>query len=354
MHLKNNPDFKKRYEDNELLQLSLNSISIQNPYEIIAGLVFALDYGEDYPHLLFIYSQLCLLCQLKLPWRPFVAKEIEDLIPEDNSICFDDIRDTTDNIVKNENLKETNFNYAQLMYQTSGSLLPRNILNNDFVTKLTEVTNIETDYKDNIIYTLLWMSQVKSEHLNNKFEFDKKEIENTVNSIDDKNYKNQIKQLKKELNEKVSEGYRSATLYSEKCDEYNALKDQYEKDMQELAELRNMMFAMQYQPSEEKTEEDLQLPYKTKKNVVIFGGHETWISSIKENLDGNIKFYPSKVSLNKQMISNADIIFIQTSFISHTTYYGVVDMAKRNNIPFKCISGQSVKKALKIIIENDI
>lgn len=74
---------------------------------------------------------------------------------------------------------------------------------------------------------------------------------------------------------------------------------------------------------------DRVFPYVPDVNIIIFGGHSSWLKRMKK-LVPKASFYDK---MNKEAFKHADIVCIQNSNISHTKYYHIVDKAKINNIP---------------------
>lgn len=81
-------------------------------------------------------------------------------------------------------------------------------------------------------------------------------------------------------------------------------------------------------------------PYKTTKNVLIFGGHNSWLTKMKYYVP-NANY--SEI-INNKAISNADIICIQNNCISHSDYYNIMTKAKNNNTEVMYFNFASAKK----------
>ena len=96
----------------------------------------------------------------------------------------------------------------------------------------------------------------------------------------------------------------------------------------ELIDLREMMFRIHNKDtadsSDTQKECGIKLPYETKKRVVIFGGHETFLKQMKQYLPAAKFVDIDNVSFNPDIVRNADVIWIQNNCISHSQIWNVV------------------------------
>ena len=151
------------------------------------------------------------------------------------------------------------------------------------------------------------------------------------------NLNNQIDLLKQELLKEerdatkpllgeisVLKGY-IATLESK-------LQEETEK-IAELARLREFVFDMQ-QGNDIQLEEIPLDSYIEGKKIYIFGGHINWRNRLKQKypklevLDGH------NVSFDEQKLLGADMVLMNTSNMSHALYYKIIDVLRKNNVPF--------------------
>lgn len=88
---------------------------------------------------------------------------------------------------------------------------------------------------------------------------------------------------------------------------------------------------------------------KITKKIYIFGGHATWIKSLKEQLV-NAKFYKNNDLHSLDVIRNADEIWIQPNAISHSFYTKIMDTARTSGVPVRYFSYAGAKKCLKQIV----
>jgi len=101
----------------------------------------------------------------------------------------------------------------------------------------------------------------------------------------------------------------------------------------ELARLREFVFDMQ-QGNDIQLEEIPLDSYIVGKKIYIFGGHINWRNRLKQKypklevLDGH------NVSFDEQKLLGADMVLMNTSNMSHALYYKIIDVLRKNNIPF--------------------
>ena len=101
----------------------------------------------------------------------------------------------------------------------------------------------------------------------------------------------------------------------------------------ELARLREFVFDMQ-QGNDIQLEEIPLDSYIEGKKIYIFGGHINWRNKLKQKypklevLDGH------NVSFDEQKLLGADMVLMNTSNMSHALYYKIIDVLRKNNIPF--------------------
>lgn len=110
------------------------------------------------------------------------------------------------------------------------------------------------------------------------------------------------------------------------------LQEETEKNA-ELARLREFVFDMQ-QGGDIQLEDVSLDSYIDGKKIYIFGGHINWRNKLKQKypklevLDGH------NVSFDEQKLLGADMVLMNTSNMSHALYYKIIDVLRKNNIPF--------------------
>ena len=108
------------------------------------------------------------------------------------------------------------------------------------------------------------------------------------------------------------------------------LREENNRLRRELADLRELVFLERAEEllalSEEKT---TQFPVMTSGKIVSFGGHPSWIREMKKMLP-NVVFYSADVIPSKDVLRNADQVWVQTQYISHAAFYRIVSALGSN------------------------
>lgn len=338
-------------------------VHIQDPYALIAGYVLASDRQEDFLELYAIWGGVLNYCLNVLPWnldnvdRKFfkeVCKEndcnVRAVIPE--NVC-----DYVYCPLPNENDDNlSTLNLAQIMYMNSGIIMPRFITSGTIAEDF--IDNFDFGAYDSEQLAKLFIKILESTHCQELYYQEK-----TTNEIDEKLSKTYDKKLdeykkettnslSKEISELKKQNYEVSKSLKKLTKENEELNKKYDSDMEELKQLREIMFNSQKEEAKDE-EVNVKLPYKLKKNIVMFGGHDKFINRVKENVEGNIKFFQNKADFKKTTFGNVDLFVIQIKYIGHPLYYGAIEYAKTHNIPFICLNSASLSGFIKVLQEND-
>ena len=117
--------------------------------------------------------------------------------------------------------------------------------------------------------------------------------------------------------------------------------EKLEAAVSELAELRSMIRKAEITGEEFKT--TVSFPYSSIKRAVVFGGHESWSKSIR-NLLNNVRFVDASAIPNTSLIMNADVVWIQTNSISHSSFYKIIDVIRKHDIELRYFKYSSAEK----------
>lgn len=127
-------------------------------------------------------------------------------------------------------------------------------------------------------------------------------------------------------------------------DKVAALEEEilYYKEQQIYAErLENLVQDVNAEVSYEEMLEALQ-----NCNIVVVGGHENWVSRMKNALP-LARFGSRKLGDIPQLSSSVDAVFFKFDQSSHVAYFKVKSMCKTCGVPFYYISGTSHKDCVK-------
>lgn len=123
-----------------------------------------------------------------------------------------------------------------------------------------------------------------------------------------------------------------------------------EKNVQELADLREIVFNRQFE-QEEAEDTKITFPCHTKLRAAVFGGHDSWLREIKFKLP-DVRFYGATLS-SPEIIRKADVVWIQTNAIAHKSFYGIIDLCRRYNKKVRYFKYASATKCAEQVVEEE-
>ena len=101
----------------------------------------------------------------------------------------------------------------------------------------------------------------------------------------------------------------------------------------ELNKLREFVFELQSVGDIPEEPMPIASLIKSKK-IYIFGGHINWRNKIKQKYPSLEVLDGHNTSFDEKLLFGADIVLMNTSNMSHALYYKIIDVLRRNNIPF--------------------
>lgn len=112
----------------------------------------------------------------------------------------------------------------------------------------------------------------------------------------------------------------------------------------ELNRLREFVFSIKSEYIPESDETDLKGLIKDKK-IVIIGGHILWRNKLKDKYPSIITMDGHNATSDFSSLSNADLVLLNTSNMSHTVYYKVIEILRGGTTKFDYI-GRSTNQEL--------
>jgi len=142
-------------------------------------------------------------------------------------------------------------------------------------------------------------------------------------------YINQVQELKKKIKDLEIE------LAEEK------------KKENELFALRELLFSLEHEEEDFKSEEE-SINIDNIKGVIV-GGHEKWQQRMKALLP-NFTFYKTDTeNIDPNAFNNIDIIFFYTKYLSHSLYYRIINIARAKSINLGYINTTNEDRAISSI-----
>ena len=346
----------------------LNSFSIDNPYETCFGYFSLLDSGNNIVWLIEITSTILCFARNQLPWMvpptDYTTREFET----DNTV--DRLPDCTETIKSFYSLDYTTYyqhynanerrvdpeslervNMAQLIFDGCNTIPPRYL--NALSNKLDKGYAKSGVNKKTVKAVRAIMET--SAAFTNKIElpYVEENLEEPEIPAEDKNLKscisekdNQISELRKTINRLRKE------VSTERADA-ERVRNEAEAEHKELIELRELIYKLRNENEiEQQDENEIELPYTATHNVVIYGGHATWLKAIRGLLH-NVKIIEPQVNPNVDLIRNADVVWMQTNAMPHSFYNKILDVTRQRKITVKYFAYASAEKCAKQLAEYD-
>ena len=267
---------------------------------------------------------------------------------------------------------------AQLVYEETGCVLPRNMEKYAGIVK--ELRGKGARAKDlPVLLSLITLSgYIQRQHKALNFDHDpwmEKLLSGEESAQDDEQNKTTAEKewTKEELLDQVNALQGQAEQYQEQNKRLrsavhdleqktrrtektlNDTKAAAEMERRELADLRELIFNRK-NGTEEETEEEIQdasFPYEVQQDTLIFGGHQTWLRAIRQMLKGNVRFIDKDLNFDVSIVRHAERIWIQTNALSHTQYYRIMDTARAFHKPVRYFAYASAVKCARQLADSE-
>lgn len=398
-------DFDSKTMCNPDLYYDFEHFCVANPFEICFGYFCMLETGNDLPWLIEIASSILGFAIKQLPWTRYISTDIENAITkrnqqqdyddEDMNVSLDnfidglirDYRRNSDVIIRqtlNSDSKRTdcheqetrmyatkytdacewycnhlekpddvryrNLNFAQILFNMTGMTFPRNFNYDTNIRKGLLESDVKRKNVDLLSFILTTCNQFPSKITLPVI------IHTDIDSeIDDVNV------LKRELSDKTDEISRLKKAVHEAehknrklTESMDKLTEEAENEHQELMMLRELIFRTQNTENDTTDNNlDIRFPYEPNQNIVIFGGHATWLKAI-EPLLTNVRIIDPYTNPDANIIRNADIVWLQPNAMPHSYYGKIINITRQRKIPVQYFAYASAEKCARQLAEHDI
>ena len=322
---------------------------VGDPFEMCFAFLCLLDRDDDIAWLYsFTLAVMDAACG-QLPWAKGDYDEEEDTIWHPQDFFEMLLNDDSDEVDYSEDrhldddwfgLKYTmngvdeeaneRASIAQIVYQLTGAIIPRNTYRYDSLRKQLRRGGLPNTKIDRAISAMMVLGEVQRRSRNwlfDGFSFDDLvERQAADDAVQDESASSDmadtIEKLKAEnaALKKENDRLRQATHAAhrevkESQQSIEKLEREAEEHTQELADLRELVFNQQngeYEKSEKSENSEIEFPYETKRRIVVFGGHDSWLREIRQKLP-KVRFVDRGASPNADLIRNADVIWIQAN-----------------------------------------
>ena len=355
---KNYPILPKKTQELFMSEEALSGIKtfhIDNPYRLCFALLYLADRGDDLIWMYYFGTVLAKITALALPWSveydeldsiSQAEQKKDDPAPEPPLDLYSVMYESSE---EDEYFRET-LNPAQMMYEHTGVVLPRNIGRFDWLEQSLKQYDVPQEDRRVMRMCMTLMYAITHRYTGNYFETESQESaepETETPSVPD--YEKQIAAIRKEnksLNEQLWRSRRDHAAVSEKLEELIRTSKQ---EHEELSRLREVVFAAQ-NPEEDVPDHRIELPFEVSERVVVCGGHDSFIRQFSQMITGNVRIL-SNVRINEDLIKNAKMVWIQTNAISHSDYYKITDLCRKNDVPMYYFLNASARKCAEQIVE---
>ena len=255
-----------------------------------------------------------------------------------------------ENVRENEPEYRECRNLAQIVYELTGSVMPRNLTR--YESALTELDYYGINGKKSLhplLYCMTMLGELR--HRTHVYQLPE-ETEDIPENISVEELQEKLRALQAENKQLRQAAYEAGRETKELRKKLTASEHAAQADRQELADLRSLVFNRQKDTAEEPTGK-VEFPYTAKSRIVVFGGHDSWAKEIKPRLP-NVRFIDRTMLPNAQLIRQADTIWIQTNALSHAFFYKIITEARKYEIPVRYFSFASAEKCAEQLALGDM
>ena len=317
------------------------SFRIENPYRLAFALLYLADQGDDLIWMYYFGTSLAKMTADTLPWRYHAESDpIEDLVDEYGDASgtpLPDIYAMKYGDTNEDEVYQDRKNMAQLIFELTNTVMPRDYDASSWAEKYWEEFGVDEVDAKLMRFGIGIMDALRFKDIDRyrkPEDITEEGQETPAGNTEDP--ENKIRALETRIRTLTNENKMLKEASWNTQNQNAKLSEKLEKaysdahhDREELARLRETLFLSQ-NPQSEVPDPAIRLPYKTEQRIVICGGHDSFLKQFQQLITGNVR-YLNNVRVNEELIRNADAIWIQTNAISHSEYYKVVDLCRKND-----------------------
>lgn len=346
---------------------------VMDPYAVCFAFYYMMDNGDNLPWLYYPSCVLLSYAAAQLPWCGGAVKQCLDATGQSASYIdanTSKLHLMEDNLTSDSSVVPICWNTMSLVQQegadaktpvrmtpaaavytyTDGVLVPRNTASVDPVE--TALTDLGVTSPEGRAVYAAYISLLSN--LKDRIDFpnDTKDECDALRAKCD-TYEAEIEKLKNK-DEKNKQGlYKAEKTISELTTAIEKASVEHEKEKQELNDLRELVFALTNDAdsaAREDTKTQVAFPYHTTKKHIVFGGHPSWLKAIRPMVP-DVKFVDGVPST--EQIKGADIVWLQTNYLSHKAFYKIIDIVRSKNIPLRYFTSASAAKCAEQVVNAD-
>lgn len=370
----------------EVREKRVNNFHVDNPFEICFAFLWLLDRGDNIAWLGNITWNILRYAGELLPWHLTVNSSLVEIINNtDTKTCEEDYEpdiedDPADDYDKQKsmyakifsdyfiwsrydikNVRKKNLvkvNFPQFVYGETSVNIPRNL---DYFAQYNAGYKKSGFSGKNLDMLLMYLSL--GDQITHPISFDILDIEENKQFETDchvqENDENALKKIISKKNNEIAQLKQQLYTANKEKERVNKsakdIESEVEANKQELFELREVIYKMQNESNDDSVETkiDIPLPYTAKSKLIIYGGHDSWLRMIKQLLP-NVRVIPPSANPDVNLIRNADIIWMQSNAMPHSTFGKIMNVIRQNKIPVKYFAYASAEKCAKQLAEFDM
>ena len=340
---------------------AMRHFPIDDPYELCFALLYLLDADDDFVWVYSFMTGVACRAAYMLPWSIETYDEAYDGFWFDEDAWIQpqplDSAWYEQNYIGDEDLEDdivSDVSLAQLVYQSTGALLPRDMQRFDSGVKWLRRKGLKPSQASMLcaVMNILGEASRQQKYLPDGTTAETSPIEPAAAeqaAEENAQLKRELTQLKaqmKKINHDLSQENAILQDKLSKAEKASAAM------AQELADLREIVFNQQRSVPQEKEEPaKIAFPYRTDRRVIAFGGHDSWLRAIKFKVP-DVRFMGEDIS-SAEVIRRADVVWIQTNCIGHNTYYNVIDLVRRYGRKVRYFKYASAVKCAEQVAEEE-
>jgi hypothetical protein len=240
----------------------------------------------------------------------------------------------------------TRYNLPQIIYGRTGYLLPRTVYEEAKTRRWLERFDLLASPLASIALPTIDLMDIHARRTH----IPVPTVETEDGIPDPQELLKRIQELEAERKALRQEAHDAASEAKQLREQLSALEGTADRDRQELADLRELVFSMTTEETEALSDCTMDFPQHTMRNILVFGGHPSWFREIRQKLP-DVRFYRHEAKPDRQMIRNADEIWFQTNALSHKLYDAVTDCAAGYPIPIHYFRFASATKCAEQLIQ---
>ena len=376
-----------RGKDARLFLQKLEEFEVGDPFATCFALMYLIDQDTDAPWLFSIGSVLLTCAAHKLPWsdRARGLLHPDEYFAEQDDLASEEhkLENAVSKIEEYHTKKQSGKTLAQMIYNISGVILPRYLSvdpeHKDALTawgtapedaeRITELISLLSASQpiENTSY-LEYLLDMQEDEDEDEAEADQElldddgSIDADVLPGDPGSLYDEIEALKSELKHYKDENKELRRSHYEQIRENRKQIVRLEQEVQdlqqehlELTDLREYYYNHGNVPEDSEADQlSVNFPYETKNMVVVVGGHESFVHSLRDLLPTVRFINPEGKAFDHNIIRNADMIFIQNNRIGHAQFYSVIAEARKNKKVIHYFNYASARKSAEQLAIEDM